>query len=261
MSIFIEQVKKYLQNQQDLFGEHIIVDPEFIKKYKIQILNSLDSEINISNNSEPKSEAILSNEPIIEDNISLEEFRLKICECKKCPLGETRNNFVFGSGNPNANLMIIGEAPGADEDEQGMPFVGKAGQLLTKIIEAIEFSRDEVFIANIIKCRPPQNRRPTNEETSTCIGYLNKQIEIIKPKLIVALGLTAIDSLTGKAHKMGDTRGKFFEYQGIPLMVTYHPAALLYDPKLKASVWEDVQKLRKYYDELVGDKPPFQLKK
>lgn len=258
MSVFIEQVKKYLQNQQDVFGNNIFVDKEFINKYKIQIpkVDTNDSAAKpIATESNDLTPVVTSEDNL--ENISLEDYRAQICNCQNCVLGSTRTNFVFGSGNPNANLMIIGEAPGADEDAQGLPFIGKAGQLLTKIIEAINFSRDEVFIANIIKCRPPENRRPTPDETATCIGYLNKQIEIIKPKIILALGLTAIDSLTGKSHKMGETRGKFFDYQGIPLMVTYHPAALLYDPKLKVAVWEDVQKLRKYYDELVGDKEPF----
>lgn len=183
---------------------------------------------------------------------TIEELNKKICTCLECPLGATRTNFVFGTGNPNAGIMVIGEAPGADEDAQGKPFVGRAGQLLTKILEAINFSRDEVFIANINKCRPPNNRRPTLEETEKCKPYLYKQIELIKPKFILALGLTCIDTLLGKSHKMAEMRGQVLDYQGVKLLVTYHPAALLRNPNLKKLVWEDVKMLRKMYDEAVA---------
>lgn len=180
---------------------------------------------------------------------SLIELNENIKNCLNCQLGKTRTNFVFGKGNPNADLMIIGEAPGADEDSLGEPFVGRAGQLLTKILEAINFSRDDVFIGNIIKCRPPANRPPTNDEVAACEPFLLKQIELIKPQFILALGLTAADTLFKKSHKMGDIRGKLFDYNGIPTMVTYHPAALLRNPGWKKAVWEDVQILRKMYDD------------
>lgn len=170
-----------------------------------------------------------------------------ICNCLSCELGLSRNKFVFGSGNPNAKIMIIGEAPGADEDNEGLPFVGRAGQLLTKILESINLSRDEVFIANIIKCRPPNNRRPTNNEVENCEPYLLKQIELINPEFIVALGLTAVDTLLKSKHKMQDVRGKILNYHNKKLMVTYHPAALLRNPNWKHFVWEDVKNLKKMY--------------
>ena len=184
---------------------------------------------------------------------TLEELEKTVANCKKCPLNSARKNTVFGTGNPDANLMIIGEAPGADEDEQGKPFVGRAGKLLTDILKAINFSREEVFIANICKCRPPGNRRPNTEEVYFCEQYLHKQIELIKPKFILALGLTAADTLFKSSHKMADIRGKIFDYQGIKTMVTYHPAALLRNPNWKRPVWEDVKILRKLYDEEVHD--------
>lgn len=185
--------------------------------------------------------------------VSLDELKGKIEKCLRCPLGSTRTKFVFGEGNPNADIMVIGEAPGADEDMQGMPFVGRAGQLLTKILESVGFSREEVFIGNINKCRPPANRRPTSEEVAACEPYLIKQIDIIKPKFILALGLTAADTLFKKAHKMGDVRGQLFNYNGIQTMITYHPAALLRNPAWKKPVWEDVQLLRKLYDDYLNN--------
>lgn len=180
---------------------------------------------------------------------TLEQLKGLICDCHNCQLGDTRRNFVFGTGNPDADLVVIGEAPGADEDEQGAPFVGRAGQLLTKILESVNFSREEVFICNIIKCRPPGNRRPLVPEVDACEPYLKKQIELIKPKFILALGLTAVDTLLKKKHAMASTRGQLMDYHGIQMLVTYHPAALLRNPEWKRSVWEDVKMLRKLYDE------------
>jgi DNA polymerase len=174
--------------------------------------------------------------------------------CQNCKLGATRTNFVFGVGNPNAGLMVIGEAPGADEDAQGEPFVGRGGQLLTKILEAIDFKREDVYIANIIKCRPPENRRPESDEVAECEPYLYKQIDLVKPKFILALGLTAVNTLLKSKHTMGAIRGKVLEFRGIPMMTTYHPAALLRNPDWKRAAWEDVQLLRKLYDEILQDK-------
>lgn len=180
---------------------------------------------------------------------NLSDLEKAIRTCMECPLGATRTNFVFGSGNPNADIMIIGEAPGADEDEQGLPFVGAAGQLLTKILASVNFNRDEVYIANILKCRPPGNRRPEKSETDKCEPYLHRQIEIIRPKFILALGLTAANTLLKSHFKMGDIRGKVFDYRGVEMLITYHPAALLRNPNWKIHVWEDVKLLRKMYDQ------------
>jgi DNA polymerase len=193
-------------------------------------------------------------DPTWRDSESLDELYDKIHDCIKCPLGPLRKNFVFGTGNPNADVMVIGEAPGADEDAQGKPFVGRAGQLLTKILQAINLERDDVFIANIVKCRPPENRRPLPNEIDACEPYLMKQIELIKPAFILALGLTAADTLLKQKHTMGDVRGKLFDYHGTKLLVTYHPAALLRNPQWRAPVWEDVKMLRRLYDEFLAGK-------
>lgn len=180
---------------------------------------------------------------------SLEEMQELIQGCQKCPLAATRNKLVFGTGNPNADIMVIGEAPGADEDATGKPFVGRAGQLLTKILAAINLSREEVYIANIIKSRPPGNRRPVAEEVEACEPYLFKQMEFIKPRFILALGLTSVNTLLRANYRMGEIRGKQLNYRGATLIATYHPAALLRNPQWKAATWEDVQLLRRLYDE------------
>ena len=181
---------------------------------------------------------------------TLEKLNATICTCTKCSLGHTRKNFVFGVGNPNADLVLVGEAPGADEDEQGEPFVGRAGQLLNKILEAIHFKREEVYICNILKCRPPNNRDPQPNEIELCEPYLWKQLEIIKPKLILCLGRIAGQALLKTNSSLSQLRGKVHDYRGIKLMVTYHPAALLRNPNWKKPAWEDVQQLRKLYDQL-----------
>jgi DNA polymerase len=168
----------------------------------------------------------------------------------KCGLGKTRIKFVFGVGNPKADVVVVGEAPGADEDEKGEPFVGRAGQLLNKILEAVQFKREEVFICNILKCRPPNNRDPQTEEIDCCEPYLWKQLEIIKPKMILCVGRIAGQSLLKTNSSLTLLRGKVHDYRGIPLMVTYHPAALLRNPNWKRPCWEDMQQFRKLYDEM-----------
>jgi DNA polymerase len=180
---------------------------------------------------------------------SLEAFRAAICECQKCPLGATRNKFVFGVGNPGAKVMFIGEAPGADEDRLGEPFVGRAGKLLDKILAAIEFDRSQVYIANILKCRPPNNRDPDPGEMDQCIPYLETQIAMIGPKFICCLGRIAAQRLLETKAPLGKLRGGWFDKYGARVMVTYHPAALLRFPDYKRDTWEDVQRLRSAYDE------------
>lgn len=183
---------------------------------------------------------------------SLADLDAAINTCMKCGLGATRTRFVFGVGNPHATLMLIGEAPGADEDVQGEPFVGRAGQLLNKILEAINFKRQDVYICNILKCRPPDNRTPQPEEVEQCIPYLKKQIELVRPVVILCLGLTAAQNLMGTRESLGALRGRTLKFEGIPVMVTYHPAALLRNPNWKRPAWEDVQAVRKLHDELVA---------
>ncbi len=179
----------------------------------------------------------------------LEALRGPVLVCTKCPhLVSSRTQVVFGVGNPEAELMFVGEAPGEDEDLQGEPFVGKAGQLLTKIIETMGYSRSDVYIANVLKCRPNMppntsgNRKPTSEEMATCLPYLEQQIEIIQPKVLVALGATAMEGLLGETMPMNRLRGRWHEFHGIPLMATYHPAYLLRNQSLseKRKVWEDM---------------------
>ena len=179
---------------------------------------------------------------------SLNELEKLICECTKCRLHEKRNKFVFGTGNPNADVLVIGEGPGAEEDKQGLPFVGRAGKLLTDMLKAIKFAREEVYIGNVVKCRPPENRTPLPDEMETCMPYLKKQCDLIKPKLILCLGLTAAKGLLKKRESLGDLRGKVFEYEGAKVMVTYHSAALLRNPHWKKDCWEDLKKFRKLYD-------------
>lgn len=182
---------------------------------------------------------------------SIDQLYSMIHDCQKCTLGKTRNKFVFGVGNPNAHAMLIGEAPGADEDAQGEPFVGRAGKLLNDILKAVNLKREEVYIANILKCRPPGNRDPQPLEMETCIPYLHKQIELIKPKIILCLGRVAANGLLNKKLSLGDLRNSVYEFNGIKVMATYHPAALLRNPNWKRGCWEDVQKFKKLYDELL----------
>ena len=166
----------------------------------------------------------------------------------------TRKNFVFGTGNPNAKVAVIGEAPGADEDVQGKPFVGRAGKLLTDILKAINFERDEVFICNILKCRPPGNRNPLPDEIEKCEPYLHKQLKLINPDFILCVGAYAAQTLLKMKEPLGKMRGKIFDYKLdekiIKTVITYHPAALLRNPNWKKPTWEDVQLFRKEYDKM-----------
>jgi len=163
--------------------------------------------------------------------------------CNACRLAGTRTNVVFGVGNPNADLMFIGEAPGRDEDLQGEPFVGRAGQLLTDIIKAMKLTRDDVYIANVIKCRPPENRNPEPDELDECRPFLRRQVELIQPKVIVTLGRFGLQSLTEKGYSISAVRGQWLDYNGIKLMPTYHPAYLLRNPAAKKDVWSDMKKV------------------
>ncbi|MDH3891133.1 MAG: uracil-DNA glycosylase [candidate division Zixibacteria bacterium] len=173
-------------------------------------------------------------------------------DCQACSLGSTRTKFVYGVGNPKADLLFIGEAPGADEDRLGEPFVGRAGQLLDKIIAAIKLSRQEVYIANILKCRPPGNRDPQPAEMEQCFPILKEQVALIQPKLICALGRIAAQALLKTTTPLGKLRGRWHEYESVPMLVTYHPAALLRFASYKKDTWEDMQLLRARYDEMIG---------
>jgi uracil-DNA glycosylase family 4 len=181
---------------------------------------------------------------------SLEEIQKDLGDCQRCKLSRTRRNIVFGAGNPHAELMFVGEAPGADEDEQGLPFVGRAGQLLTKIIEAIGLRREEVYICNILKCRPPNNRNPEADEISSCEPFLFRQIESVRPKVICALGAFGAQTLLHTTEAIGRLRGKLIDYRRAALMATYHPAYLLRNPMEKRKVWDDMLLIRDYLTSL-----------
>lgn len=175
---------------------------------------------------------------------SLEEIAAAVCTCGACHLAKTRQKAVPGVGNgASPDILFVGEAPGADEDKQGEPFVGRAGQLLTKMIAAMGYTREQVFIANIIKCRPPENRTPTPDEMTVCLPYLKQQISLIRPKTIIALGATACKGLLGQGVTISSIRGIWQQFGGIPLMPTFHPAYLLRVPSAKAAAWEDLKKV------------------
>jgi len=174
----------------------------------------------------------------------MESLAAAAAACTRCRLAEGRKSVVFGSGHPDADLMLIGEGPGAEEDRQGLPFVGPAGELLTKILQAIGLTREEVYIANVVKCRPPGNRDPQPDEVQACRGYLERQIALVQPKLLVALGRIAAHALLGTESPIGQLRGRWHQVQGVPAMVTYHPAALLRNQALKRPTWEDMQQVR-----------------
>lgn len=178
---------------------------------------------------------------------SLQLIRDDIGDCTRCVLHKQgRKQIVFGTGNPEADIMFIGEAPGADEDEQGVPFVGRAGQLLNNMITAMGIRREDVYIANIIKCRPPGNRTPERDECETCSPFLMRQIEAIKPKIIVALGAVAAKTLLGVNDAMANLRGRIYDFRNTKLAVTYHPAYLLRDPRQKKEAWKDLQMVMKH---------------
>jgi len=178
---------------------------------------------------------------------TLAELRKELGECTRCKLHLTRRHIVFGEGSERAKLVFVGEAPGEDEDRQGRPFVGKAGQLLTRIINAIDLRREEVYITNIIKCRPPHNRNPQRAEIATCEPFLKKQLEIIQPRIICALGTFAAQTLLETDEKISHLRGRFHVYGGFKVMPTYHPAFLLRNPHRKREVWEDMKKIQGEY--------------
>lgn len=183
---------------------------------------------------------------------ALEAVRDLIGDCQRCQLAQGRNKLVFGVGDPNAQLMFVGEGPGADEDRQGEPFVGRAGQLLNNMITAMGLKREQVYIANIVKCRPPQNRKPEPDEARTCLPFLERQIEIVRPRVLVALGATAATYLLGARGSIGAMRGRIHDYRGIQTVVTYHPAYLLRDPTQKKEAWKDLQMAMA----AIGLKPP-----
>lgn len=178
-----------------------------------------------------------------------DDLKKSIAECKKCRLCTNRTNIVLGEGNINAKIMFIGEGPGADEDKQGLPFVGKAGQLMNKAFQALGINREEIYIANIVKCRPPNNRDPESDEVLSCINYLRNQVMIVKPKIIVLLGRISLQNILGKEYKITASRGKWIEKKGILYMPTWHPAALLRDETKKIDFIRDLKEVIKKLEE------------
>ncbi|MFH0736541.1 MAG: uracil-DNA glycosylase [bacterium] len=245
-----------LLTQKEIFGDELYTSLN-LEKIKTSGFSKIEQPRPLDLNVEEKE---IKKEPVIhQSNIdtgfmnakSIDELFKTINNCKKCSLGETRTKFVFGTGNPNADILLVGEAPGAEEDKTGEPFVGRAGKLLTDILGAIDIKREDVFIANILKCRPPNNRTPVPEEVLTCIPYLKKQIDLIKPKMILCLGVTAANGLLNAKNSLTKMRGNVYEFHNVKLMVTYHPAALLRNPNWKKECWEDVQKFKKLYLEMI----------
>ena len=174
---------------------------------------------------------------------TLLKIREDIGDCTRCRLHKGRNSIVFGDGNPKAKLVFVGEAPGADEDKQGIPFVGRAGKLLTQMIEAMGLQRQDVYICNVVKCRPPDNRKPEDDEVCTCSPYLLRQLDVIEPKVLVCLGAVAAQTLLETKRGISQFRGEWMDWRGHKLMATYHPAYLLRNPAAKADVWKDLQKV------------------
>ena len=209
-------IYKYLNLYRDLYGDNIY-------------LNSNVSE----------------DMPI--DSNKLDEYLNSIKDCLECPLGKTRKNIVLGMGDPNADIVFVGEAPGKQEDLQGLPFVGRSGKLLDKMLSAINLSRDDVYILNVLKCRPPDNRDPSKIEIEKCEPYLKEQLKIIKPKLIVALGRISAMTILRTKESLTNMRNQIFDYEGIDFLVTYHPAALLRNPNFKKYAWEDFKLIRDKY--------------
>jgi uracil-DNA glycosylase len=240
--LLIEALKDQREIFGDLFMENID-DSVSAALYREDVKNKTTAKVEV------ETDNILFHEDF-EKTETLEDLNKMICGCQKCALGKTRNKFVFGVGNPNAVAMLVGEAPGADEDAQGEPFVGRAGKLLNDILKAVDLTRNDVYIANILKCRPPNNRDPLPSEEETCMPYLQKQIELIKPKIILCLGRIAANGLLGKKLSLAALRESKYELNGIRVMATYHPAALLRNPNWKRGCWEDVKAFKKLYDEL-----------
>ncbi|NBC02878.1 MAG: uracil-DNA glycosylase [Bacteroidetes bacterium] len=271
-SSLLNEILIFLKNEREMYGDFTVNPPNNQKANTLQINNSpdtskkveqsiavsdkkdyeitaTDTSDNFENNSVTNSDAKILYEFLSACNTleQLHKFCLKSDDLKT-DLPNT--NLVFGTGNPEADLMLIGEAPGEQEDKKGEPFVGRAGQLLTKILGAVNFKRSDVYITNILKHRPPGNRDPLPQERDRSLPYLYRQIDIISPKLILCLGKVAATTLLERDENLRDLRGKFHSFRGSLLMVTYHPAALLRNQQWKRPVWEDVQLLREKYDEL-----------
>ena len=230
----VQDVQGYIEYMQEVLGIEDIPSQQYKHVQEVVMANSTAdavSEISVSNAEE-----------------SMRAVKQELGDCRRCKLCQERKNIVFGSGSVDARLVFVGEGPGRDEDLQGLPFVGRAGQLLTKIIESIGLTRDTVYIANVIKCRPPGNRNPEPDEVISCQPYLLKQLKVIQPEIICALGKFAAQTLTSSTNPIGRLRGRFHDFGGIKVMPTFHPAYLLRNPHGKKDVWEDMKMIRRELD-------------
>jgi len=234
---------EYLKQQRLLGGESVILpeQPARSTEQSVPVGTAPSSVLPAPGLSfDPPSADLFASDPI-QRAVSLQDVATLIAACRKCKLCEGRTNTVPGEGAATARLVVIGEGPGRTEDETGRPFVGRAGELLTKILEAIKLPREQVFICNVVKCRPPENRLPQYDEIAACLPYLYRQIELVKPKVILAMGGTAAQSLLSTKQSLGALRNQVHRFRGIPVVVTYHPAALLRNPNWKRPTWDDVR--------------------
>lgn len=243
----LEDLKRYFEFQKALGLEAVVVAK---KKGGEENVKARDKSNEAERPMSDKENVIRIQEQLnifegSSKKLTLDEVRDELGNCTRCKLHETRRNIVFGEGNPKARLVFVGEGPGEEEDKQGRPFVGRAGQLLTKIISAMGLKRSDVYIANVVKSRPPGNRTPEPDEIGACIPFLFKQIRAIDPEVIICLGNTAAQSVLKTKAKLGDLRGKFHSYGRAKLLVTYHPAALLRNPAFKKPLWDDMQLVMK----------------
>ncbi len=247
-----DAIREHLKYYRDLGVLGVTTDPKWRERANELAADCGQAEQERPGSLQSATSSFEDTDMHLDSPTALAALRAHIGDCTRCKLHTLgRTQVVFGSGNPNADLMFVGEAPGADEDEQGVPFIGRAGQLLTKIIEAIDLRREDVYIANVIKCRPPGNRNPEPDEVATCEPFLAQQIAIVRPRVIVALGTFAAHLLLRTDAPISRIRGVVHEYQGASLIPTFHPAYLLRSPDRKRDVWDDMKKVRA----LLNDRP------
>ena len=248
---YLSQLKERLQYYKEMGIDWLSVKPSLEKVAAATGNQETLHPATVSDSLVVKRDSSLFESPLNQQpsGESLESIRTDLGDCRRCKLCSGRTNIVFGSGTSEAKLVFVGEGPGADEDAQGLPFVGAAGQLLTKIIEAIQLTRDQVYICNIVKCRPPSNRTPEEDEIAACSPFVFRQIESIRPRAICCLGAVAAQTVLRTKTAVGKLRGHFHDYRGIKVMPTWHPAYLLRNPNAKRDVWDDVKKIKALLDE------------
>jgi uracil-DNA glycosylase family 4 len=249
---YLSQLKERLQyyKEMGIDGLSVKISPDQAFAAAATVHQQISFTAPVSDLSAERRSPSLFEPPPSSSGESLESIRADLGDCQRCKLCSGRTNIVFGSGTSEARLVFVGEGPGADEDAQGLPFVGAAGQLLTKIIEAIQLTRDQVYICNIVKCRPPSNRTPEEDEIAACSPFIFRQLESIRPRVICCLGAVAAQTVLGTKTAVGKLRGRFHDYRGIQVMPTWHPAYLLRNPNAKRDVWDDVKKIRALLDEV-----------